>query len=516
MYERKDKTIGNGYYRLRITVSGDKVTEIEHFIKIPEEFFKKYAQMRSANEGIARAASLAFTLLYILGGCILGLFLLLRQRYVIWKAPVIAGTFVALLSLLEKFNKLPLVWMNYNTAESVNNFLFGYFIRSFIGFLSLLFLYILAFMAAESLTRRAFGGQIQFWKIFSKENRSTKSVLGQTVGGYLLVPIFIGIVIATYIIATQFLGWWIPYDELVNPDVIASYFPWITAIATPLGAGSMEESLFRAVPLACAAIIGKRYGKKNLFIFFALLLQAIIFGAAHANYPAQPAYARLLELIIPSIVYGLIYLRFGLLPVILSHFVYDAVLFGLPIFLSSGTSAWINQAIVVLLLSFPLLILLFARLKTGKWTQISQESLNKSWKPPEKIEKPKKYTIIIQKLVHFSPKAKAAIVLAGLLGTASWIYFTPFTHDAIPLHIDQQKSIPLAKKYLANSGISLSSTWNALPFLVSKFDDSLFRELQHRFIWKEDKNLYKKLLGTYLNPPQWLVRFVRFKGTIEQ
>jgi membrane protease YdiL (CAAX protease family) len=53
--------------------------------------------------------------------------------------------------------------------------------------------------------------------------------------------------------------------------------------------GFWEEALFRAVPIAGAALIGDRFGKRNLFIAVAFVVQAIIFGAGHAPYPNQPA-----------------------------------------------------------------------------------------------------------------------------------------------------------------------------------------------------------------------------------
>ena len=45
-------TLNEGRYRLRLVVSGDRLTEVTHFIKIPEAFSRRYARMRSANEAI--------------------------------------------------------------------------------------------------------------------------------------------------------------------------------------------------------------------------------------------------------------------------------------------------------------------------------------------------------------------------------------------------------------------------------------------------------------------------------
>ncbi len=48
-YERNDETLTEGRYRLRLVVSGDRLTEVTHFIKIPEGFTRRYTSMRSAN-----------------------------------------------------------------------------------------------------------------------------------------------------------------------------------------------------------------------------------------------------------------------------------------------------------------------------------------------------------------------------------------------------------------------------------------------------------------------------------
>ena len=41
--------------------------------------------------------------------------------------------------------------------------------------------------------------------------------------------------------------------------MIATPFPWLSAIGMSLHAGFWEECLFRAIPLAGAAIIGNKY-----------------------------------------------------------------------------------------------------------------------------------------------------------------------------------------------------------------------------------------------------------------
>src|SRR5437867_11855040 len=99
-------------------------------------------------------------------------------------------------------------------------------------------------------------------------------------------------------------------------------------------------------------------------------LQALVFASEHAGYANQPAYARVVELIMPSFAFGALYLAFGLLPGIVLHFTYDTVWMALPLFVSSTGRAHIEQAIVVLLVLIPLWVVVANRARLGIWADI--------------------------------------------------------------------------------------------------------------------------------------------------
>ena len=68
VYSRNDISIGaEGEYRLKLGVSGNKLTEVNHYIKIPETFKRKYEEMRSYNNTIASVANYAILIFYVLG-----------------------------------------------------------------------------------------------------------------------------------------------------------------------------------------------------------------------------------------------------------------------------------------------------------------------------------------------------------------------------------------------------------------------------------------------------------------
>ena len=266
VYERPDVRIGDGRYRLRLVVGGERLTTVEHFVKVPQAFERRFEEMRSANNAIGIVAVIGLVLVYLIGGCGVGLFFLGRQRWIIWRMPVVWGVFVAFLQLLAAINQWPLAWLDYDTAVSSAGFVAQQVGMQLLAFAGNAFLFSVSFMAAESLTRRAFPGHLQLWKLWSPSVAPSRTVLGQTLAGYLLVAAFFGYEVLFYFATSRGLGWWTPSDTLVQPDVLASYQPWFSAIAISTQAGFWEEAMFRAVPLAGAALLGRRYGRRAWWI----------------------------------------------------------------------------------------------------------------------------------------------------------------------------------------------------------------------------------------------------------
>ncbi len=510
VYERPNLAIGEeGRYRLRLTVAGDRFTELTHFVKVPEAFSRRYEEMRSTNNFVALGAIVAMLALYLAGGCGVGLFLLFRERWVIWKTPLLWGLVVAFLQLLTGLNQLPLAWMGYDTAVSTTNFLVQNVALQLAGFVASTLFFTLVFMGAESLTRRAFPNHLQFWRVWSRDAARSPQVLGYTVAGYLLIGVFFAYDVGLYFISHSFLGWWSPSDALFNPDSLATYLPWLTAIASSLQAGFMEECLFRAVPLAGAALLGKRFGRPGAWIFAAMILQALIFGAGHANYPTQPAYARVVELILPSIGFGLVYLRFGLLPVIVLHFAFDVVWFALPLFVSQAPGAWVNQVVVVAVTLVPLLLVLGARLRAKRWRHAGEELYNRAWTPA-----PLRAAAAAPPpgaRAELPSRVRHGVYAAGVAGLVLWIFSSSFSSHSPPLDSTRAQTMKVARQALAQRGIELDDSWKTLSGVEASTG------LTHDYVWQEGgEELFRELLGRYLPDPRWRVRFARFEGEVAE
>lgn len=512
-YERTNAAIGNGTYRLKLVISGDRLSELSHFVKIPEEFTLRYQEMRSANNSIAAGANMAYLLLYIFGGCILGLFFLMRRNWILWRSAIIWALIIAGLHALVNINQLPLSWMNYHTALSIHGFILKYCMAILFQFLYMSIFYGIIFIAAESLARAAFSYHPQLWHVWNPTAASSSAVAGRTIGGYLLVPLCLAFIILFYRITSSSLNWWIPSASLIDPNILATYMPWLSCVVLSLGAGFMEECLFRAIPISCAALIGKRFGNIRFWLIIGFIIQAIIFGAAHANYAAQPAYARVVELLVFSILQGLIFLWFGLLPAIITHFTYDVVLMSLPLFVSTAHGAWLNQVIVIILTLIPLFIIIRARIITGAWNHLSARWLNGSWQPMPTKEQ-EDIIANIQETKTFGSRFQKFIIALGLLGLILLVKNISTKQDGTDLNTNKSDAIISAQKILESQNISLSS-WIALPSIADDQRDIQEQQLQSQFIWQEGgPELYHQILGNYLNPARWYIRFITWDGSV--
>lgn len=508
-YERPGISVGTeGKYRLKLTVIGDKLTCVKHFIKIPEGFFRRFAEIRSVNDTISQLAVFAFWILYLIVGCYVGFLILARERRLLLRQALWCALFLALLQAAPSLNDLPQAWMRYSTAMSSRNFLFDYFVDIITSFLrTFVMILIPAAAVAEALTRKAFGHHIQFWRILTTPLAGSLPVLGRVMGGFLMSTVDLALLTLTYIIARSYFGWWMPSDPMVDPNILASYFPWVSAAARSMYAGFWEELVFRAVPLAGAALIGDRFGKRNLFLVIGMILQAVIFGAAHANYPMLPGYARVVELILPSFVFGFLYLRFGLLVPILSHATYDLILMGLPLFITSAPGAWVNQMFLILWGLIPLFIVLWTYARAKHWYKLPHEAYNSAWHPTHQQEHVHLESTHTPK--HVSARNACVLFLIALGG---WQVTLRFHSDEPPLTITRAQAEQKAIETLAQQNITLPPGWKTLAAVDGEPDAF------DRFAWQTGKRLaYQELINNeFLTPPTWKVRFAKFTGDLQE
>ncbi len=342
--------------------------------------------MRSANEAIGIGSVVGMVLLYVFGGIGVGLFFMLRAPLRALAAGGDLGhSSVGALQALAAINEWPLMWMTYDTAVP----------RSDVPRQQVAIAAgdassasrrssALSFMAAETLTR-------------ARVRRSTRSSGASGRGAREARP---------------------PSSDARSPDICSSsvFFAYDVALylyrhavsrlvdAVRGAAPSRRARDLRAVAvgdrqLAPGRLLGgmpvprgaarrRRAHRRSLRQAQPLhrdrasSCRRSSLAPATRRIPTQPSFARPVELIIPSIGFGLLYLYFGLLPGIVLHFTFDVVWFALPIFLADAPGIWLQQAHGRGDDARAALGRAVAALPGRRWTVLPPGERNAAWTPP--------------------------------------------------------------------------------------------------------------------------------------
>jgi hypothetical protein len=529
VYQRNDTQIAQeGKYRLKIIVSGGVVTTVSPFVFIPESFVRRYEEMRSENNTITIVALSLYRLLYLFGGVILlGIFLFYRRRLQYRYALLTAGI-VSIAILGTLLSQWPFFFIEYNTALSKNSVWLMYFFefgKKVAVTFATTFLFATVICAID---KWAFPKHESIWNFFSLERAARTKMLWYVLGGYLGVFIKLAGTTGIYLFLTgSWIRWWAPASQLVNPNVLALGLPWLEPVVQSFNAGFTEELLFRAIPLSVAVLLGRFFNQKKLFIIVGLFIQALVFTALHANYPMYPAYFRIIEMFPSALIYGILYLCYGLIPGIIIHWLYDLFLMSLPIMVSTASGIFLQKIIIVIIGLLPLLYVLYARYSIGcrvyepEADQLDVHDYNAHVESQKDLYD-KTYVISLLNMNYdrqesfldqFSSSSKfVLIVLMGLL--AGGLGYKKYKNSS-----DYSRAAIVSKDFVCDDSCKRMMIINP-DFLASS--KQLYRLESHAnsprprssFAWRTmSHEKYFSLVDRYVYPVAWNVRYARFDGT---
>jgi hypothetical protein len=519
VYEHQSEKRAEARFRVKLVVAGERLVEVTPYAFVPQAFEQRFNQLRAGNETIAKVATIAMFSLFGLGGLLGGWLWLARRGGLTWKPALVAGVVVGALAAAAVLSSLPLRWFGYATTESASNFLLRNGAFAVVAAVATTLLLGLIFAVAEGLSRRAFAQHPRVFNFWSVAAAASPQALGRTVGGYAWMAIELLLVSGFYWVARTQFGWWVPTESLSDPNILSAWRPALEPIANALQAGTMEESLFRAVPLAAAALIGTRLGRRRSAIAVALVLQALVFAGAHANYPGLPSYSRLVELFVPALVWGLIFLRYGLVPCMLMHFTFDLTLMSLPLFVATDARLWLDRALVLLAGLVPLLMVLRARFKQGHFADLASSLRNGE------------SASVAAVATHEAVTAAAAPELPPETARPWWLQCTPLLIAAVigisalflwpapqvqtpKFTVDHRDAIARAESVLAERGVRLDADWKRLA-IVRPAAGGDAKALS--FVWREaGPQVFERLLGSTILPQHWQVLFKHTSGPVEE
>jgi len=344
-WEQPTPLLGEARRRVTFTVQGDRLAGFQPYVKVPESWQRLRA---GENQRGATLASLGWTGAYLLAFAALVLVLArLGREPLPWGfAAAVAGGFL-LISGVAALNALPLAWAGYDPATSPVAFLVGQ-AQNWAGVFGLeAAAAFAAALAGPPLVRRVFPG--------------TPDPAGQLFGpvtagqvarwlliGYGGAAAWLGYFAAYYWVGVRYLGIWAPFEPPYR-DIMNTAFPVLFPVTLGLGAALAEESVFRLFGLPLGTLFLRRLRLGPLAFPLALVGVSFLWGTLHATYPQQPFYVRAVEVAVGGLVSGLLFVRYGLIPVVLVHYTGNAAIAGILFWLSGRPDLKASAVVAVCL-----------------------------------------------------------------------------------------------------------------------------------------------------------------------
>ncbi|OYU43926.1 MAG: hypothetical protein CFE44_15700, partial [Burkholderiales bacterium PBB4] len=522
VYEHQSEHRAEARFRLNLVVAGDRLITMAPYAYVPEAFSQRFDALRSGNDTIAKVAGIATFGLLGLGGVVGGWLWLARRGGLAWRSALACSAVVALMLAGAMVSNLPLSWLGYATTESAHVFLMRHASNTLVSVAVTTLMLGLVFAVAEGLSRRAFPGHPRIFSFWSVESSASPQALGRTVGGYAWMGVELLLVSGFYLVARSQFGWWVPAESMSDPNILSAWRPALGPIANALQAGTMEEALFRAVPLAAAALVGSHLGWRRSAIALALVVQALIFAGAHANYPGLPSYSRLVELFLPALLWGLVFVRYGLVPCIVMHFTFDLALMSMPLFVAADSRLWLDRVLVVLAGLMPLLMVVRARLKQGYFAGLPARLRNAEFVAAPALAPSAAEPLLMEPSGVLAPmviKARPwwlkrnALVGAACIGILAIAVWGTKPHVTPVFTLDRESAIARAQEVLSLQGVQLDATWKRLAIVraVWEWDGQAVR-----FVWREagPQKFYQLLDEGKIAPQHWRVMFRNTAGPV--
>jgi hypothetical protein len=360
----EDPEAGTASLRLAVTVQGSEIGGFSRFLKIPEKFERELSKQESIGTLLA-IVSLALMFLIVIGAAIVGI---ARHKHdqVRWRWALVAGGVVTFAVLASGILSFPLLEAHYSTTTDFATYIAIVAVAGAIGALFYGLVIWVTGAAGESLAAETFPAGLRALRDWIGGRWVTHQASLEVWRGYAIGLAFLGYITAFYLIGRRYLNVWLPADS-PHSQILGMYLPWLVPALIAVQASVSEEFMLRlfAIPFL------KRYVK---ITFLALLVPAAIWAFGHSNYPVFPVYVRGIELTIAGLVFGWVFIRYGIVTMLVAHYAIDAILIAMPFLRASGES-YVGYGVAALICAaLPLVIPLAYRLRRDRGESAAVES----------------------------------------------------------------------------------------------------------------------------------------------
>ena len=243
-FEWKEKSfnIKESNHILTVKVQGDQIGYYNERIKLSEAWKLKYEKIRSKNNLLE---TIGFTGLFT---AIIIIFVMIlvrtRKKDIHWKTAFTWSSIIAVLLIIDVFNRYPLELYSYYTQDSYLAFLTNMILFQCILLPLLLAISLGILIAgAEPFYRDQYPHQLSFRHILTTQGIKSRSFFNSAIIGISFTFVTFAFQTIFYLISNKF-GAWSP-TEIPNLDRLGTYVPWVSVMLGGLMLAIFQESIAR-------------------------------------------------------------------------------------------------------------------------------------------------------------------------------------------------------------------------------------------------------------------------------
>lgn len=493
-WEDKSQVYSGARLRCYAYISGNEVTAVNHYLKIPDAWKRKFAKLRSYNDALEEVATIFYEALQA------GIFFVFLWSFangqIRWKFTLSVSIVYAILAILDSLNSLPQSLHEYTTTTPYSGFQVEFALRALWSGVSTFFQIFTLVAAAETVYRLARPNFISLEKSFTKRGAQTLQTLQGMLAGIGTFGIHLGWLIVYYILGRSF-NLWCPLD-ISNSEALSSIVPALSSLNVGFNASLTEELTYRVLGLMAFQRLVKKFWLANI-------LQAAAWAFMHSNYPQEPPYARGLELTVVGTIYGMVLNKFGLLACIFSHNLIDTFLGLNPLFTSRASSLKISAYLSLVPFVFVLAVPIMLWYREKKFNSESEVS-NLALSPP----KPHSFAEEVQHTAHsysYKPLSTAKrlfLVFLIVVGAATefGVHIPSLAHET-NVTFSREDALKAATKVLTDRDLR-PDAFSSVAYISSALDLEEFQ-----YVFEKDRPHMNQLVYNPETPLLWTVRFYK-------
>jgi hypothetical protein len=346
---KKDK--GGAKLLLAANVCGNEISQFSvNELEIPEQFYRDISKELLLGEYL-------YSVYYIIliGLIVAAIHVVIKKRQSVvvtrtrmWYLSL--AVFVCGITIVDLVNNIQSVIAYYPTSGSLGSFLGIYFFKATINLVLLSVMFIMPGVAGETLCYEVFPGKPRLsFTHYLRSSFLTRGVCRGILFGYVLCIILIGMQAGLFYLGQRYWGVWKEWFRLSQYS--SSYFPVLSAFTVGIVASLNEEVVYR--------LFGIGWGKKYLRnTVLAVIVISYLWGFGHSEYAIFPTWFRGIEVGTMGLVYGFIFLRYGIIPLLVAHYLFD-VFWGTAVYIVGHTTVALYAGSIFILL-IPLFFALLA------------------------------------------------------------------------------------------------------------------------------------------------------------